>query len=97
MVGAVSGDRRCPSQLGEGREIASGLDLVAGEHVVPDRPDRLPGPAAGRGSSHREGPVRDPGVEMHPAVVVVGGDEAVHVVGLRVSAQARVVVRGAGA
>ena len=34
---------------------------------------------------------------MHPAVVVVGGDEAVHVVGLRVSAQARVVVRGAGA
>ena len=60
------------------------------------RPDVLPREAAELDGRERERPVRDAGVQVHAAVVVVGVDVVAHVPGLRVAAEHVVVVGGAG-
>ena len=68
---------------------------VAGQHVVPDLADRLPGVAAQLERSQHEGTVGDPGVDVDATVVGRGLDEVVHAPA-GVLAQPRVVVGRAG-
>ena len=81
---------------GERREVGARRDVARGERGVPDAAGALEARAADRHGGEVEGAVGDAGVDVHAAVVVGGLDVAVHVVGLRVAAEARVVVGRAG-
>ena len=59
-------------------------------------PGRLPRPAAEAGGEQVERPVRDARVDVHAAVVLERAHVVAHVAGLRVLAEPRVVVGGAG-
>src|SRR5438876_5516379 len=86
----LRGRRGLERRVGEVRARAQ----APGQGVVPDRARLLPGVSAQMPGEQIEGVIRYPGIDVDAAVVVRGLDVVLHVPGLRILSDPRIVVGG---